>query len=345
VPEPSQSLPPEAPPGRPDSVTRPASALVATLTSSPPTAQTVERAAAAPPPPAKAPWVVATIASVAAAGAAAAAWRLSEREIAPTAPQRSLSAEATAAPVVPAPSASAPAFPEATVGVRAIIAGDALDAKEVERMAATQLDGVRRCYEGGLAREASLGGRYVVLVGVYAEGLMSPNETPPREVDEADWVDRVMTDTEVRTCIRQELGKWRFPKHERVPLVGVLLAFELQPRPSEGPPAREVEPAYVEEYSSSFDYSFQKTQGPDPPTPARLARVGDMFAIEYEGGGAGCMVFQRDESLTCRWAIHDSTGGATLRKEKNGYKGPWGTWPSDSDGGIWSLTLKPKKPG
>jgi serine/threonine-protein kinase len=325
----------EAPPGKPDTVTRPGDGFAVT---SPPLAQTLG-APAAPAASAKAPWLVATIASLAAAGAAGAAWRLAARDpAAPAAPAASVAVVASAAEVAPrAPSASA--LPEATLAVRAIVAGSALEPAAVEKQVTAQLAGMRRCYEGALARVPGIAGRYLTVVAVYPAGHQSPTETPARDLDEADWVERAIVDVELRGCLRQEVSKLRFPPHERAPIVGVTLAFELQPRPGGGLPARETEPVVREEsLDSSFDYSFEKNRPADPPSPATLSRVGDLVAIEYEGGAAGCVIFPRDESLTCRWLIHDDTGGATLRKTANGYAGPWGTWPSDSDGGVWRLT-------
>jgi hypothetical protein len=56
----------------------------------------------------------------------------------------------------------------------------------------------------------------------------------------------------------------------------------------------------------------------------------------------GCTILEDD--LACKWVQEDGSGGASLRRRKSGVmRGTWGSDPSDSNGGAWTLTPKKHK--
>ncbi|HZO13035.1 MAG TPA: AgmX/PglI C-terminal domain-containing protein, partial [Polyangiaceae bacterium] len=232
----------------------------------------------------------------------------------------------------PAPVASSSApFGEAIVALHPLMAGREYTPKQIEQP--KELAAIRRCYDDALARDAQIAGRALLLVAVSPNGRVHS----VADMDEASWVERAVHDVELRACLRSRVARWSFPKHDKGDLAGMVLIFELQPRPLRGiPPARELAPAHEKRFTSRF---VNKTTGEKyAPTSAVVRRRGDVVSLDYPDGAIGCVVYN-DESLTCRWLQTDYQGGSSLAtKPEESYAGTWGYWPSDSDGGSWNLT-------
>jgi hypothetical protein len=223
------------------------------------------------------------------------------------------------------------------VTLRALTAGSEYDAAKLDRSLAAELPGIRGCYLDALTRDGEVAGRALVLVAAAATGKVHSVV----DLDEATWVERVARDTELRACIRGRIARWTLPAHDKGDLAGLVFVFELQPRARRGiPPAREVAPEHDRRFTSRF--VNKETGERYAPTSARLLRRGDVVSIDYPDGALGCVVYG-DASMTCRWLQTDYQGGAALAAKPDGsHAGAWGYWPSDSDGGSW--TLAPAKP-